>query len=117
MMMLSWNYRGLGNYRTVRVLRDLVKSRKPNFLFLSETITVSNKIKELCVQLVFFHYFSVDIVDRGGGLAIFWKQKVKCTVADSSLNHIDVYFSEVNALDQRLTCFYGYPERARRKDC
>ena len=43
---LSWNCRGLGNPHTVCALGDLIRSRKPDFLFLSETIFKTNKIEE-----------------------------------------------------------------------
>lgn len=69
------------------------------------------------MQLDFLQCFSVDRVGNGGGLTIFWKQKVKCIVVNSSLNHIDVTFSEISAPDWRFTYFYGFPESGRRKNC
>lgn len=33
-----------------------------------------------------------------------------------SQNHIDVLFLESNVASWRLSCFYGFPERARRKN-
>lgn len=53
MKILSWNCQGLGTPQTVRVLSDLVKVHRPEFLFLSETIFFSNKIEELRVMLGF----------------------------------------------------------------
>lgn len=38
MSTLFWNYRGLGDPRTVQVLLDLVQMKKPMFVFLMETI-------------------------------------------------------------------------------
>lgn len=58
----------------------------------------------------------MDKVGRAGGLEIMWKQTVKCTVATSSNNHIDVVFQESSIPTWRLTCFYGLPERSRRQD-
>ncbi|XP_074376806.1 uncharacterized protein LOC141718321 [Apium graveolens] len=113
---ISWNCRGLGNPRAVRVLRDLVKSRKPDFLFLSETLSFSSRINELCSSLGFMHSFAVDRVGRGGGLAIMWRSTVSCTISSSSTNHIDVEILHGSSPQWRLTCFYGYPERERRRD-
>lgn len=48
MILTGWNCREVGNPRSVRCLRDLVKSRHPDFLFLSETLTDGNKISDLC---------------------------------------------------------------------
>ncbi|KAL8156575.1 hypothetical protein AgCh_001610 [Apium graveolens] len=47
---------------------------------------------------------------------MFWKSSVKCSVVDSSNNHIDVVFLNNNSPSWRLSCFYGFPERSRRKD-
>lgn len=116
MNLLSWNCRGLGNPRTVRVLIDLVKSHKPVFLFLSKTLVHSNKVGELCDKLGFDHYFAVDSVGRGGGLAVLWRRNFPVRVVDSSSNFIDVHVYEGCSVKWRLTCFYGFPERSRRRD-
>lgn len=50
---LGWNYRGLGNPRTVRLLGDLLKDRKPDVLFLSETISTASKIEVLRIKFGF----------------------------------------------------------------
>lgn len=116
MNFLSWNCRGLGNARSVRALGDLIKSRKPVFVFLSETLSFSNKIDEIRVKFGFSSSFAVDRVGRGGGLAILWKPCVKCSVLESSSNFIDVCISDSGVHSWRLTCFYGYPERTRRNE-
>lgn len=75
---IGWNCRGLGNSRTVRVLHDLVKDRKADVLFLSETIFVANIIENLRVQLKFSQCFSVDILGNSGGLGMLWKDDARC---------------------------------------
>ncbi|XP_074335942.1 uncharacterized protein LOC141673107 [Apium graveolens] len=116
MNILSWNCRGLGNPRSVWILGDLIKSRKPNFLFLSETLVMSDKIKELCFKFKFVKYFVVDCIGRSGGLAILWRKNFDCSVLDSSANHIDVQVNSFGNVQWRMTCFYGFPERSRRRD-
>lgn len=116
MNLLSWNCRGLGQPRTVRALNDLVKSHRPDFLFLSETISYSNKVEELRIKLGFVQCFSVDRVGRSGGLAIFWRNNVNCEVTSYSRNHIDVNFLSNGSATWSLSCFYGFPERSRKKD-
>ena len=59
MKWLSWNCRGLGNSRTVRIQYDLLKDRKPDFLFLLETISTTNKIEEFRIKFGFDNWFSV----------------------------------------------------------
>lgn len=116
MSYLSWNCRGIGSPRTARVLKDLIKVHQPSFVFLMETLTFSNKIEELRVKFGFDYCFSVDRVGRSGGLTILWKSSLSCEVISYSSNHIDVVFSVNNVQDWRLSCFYGYLERARRRD-
>lgn len=113
---LSWNCRGLGSPRTVRVLSDLVKSHSPNVLFLSETISKSGAIEKLRVKLGFAHCFVVDCVGRSGGLCVMWRNNVAGEVAGFSQNHIDMVFKHNNVAQWRLSCFYGFPERARRQN-
>lgn len=115
MSLLSWNCRGLGQPQTVRVLKEMVKSLKPGLLFLSETLVEDNKIELLASNIGFTNFFSVDRQGWGGGLAVFWKNNMQCSVLESSNNHIDLVIRESNSLEWRLTCFYGYPERERRQ--
>ncbi|XP_074348972.1 uncharacterized protein LOC141688070 [Apium graveolens] len=51
-----------------------------------------------------------------GGLAVLWKNNVNCRVIGSSINHIDIHIVERNVPVWRLTCYYGFSERARRHD-
>lgn len=112
---IGWNCRGVGSSRTVRVLKEMIKSHKPDLLCLSETLADSNKISALASKLGFVNFHSVDKQGRGGGLALFWRHNLLCNVFDSSNNHIDVIIKENNGGDWRLTWFYGYPERERRQ--
>lgn len=116
MNLVSWNCRGIGKPRAVRVLREMVNSFKPDLLFLSETLVVSNKIEALASKLGYADFFSVDRQGRGGGLAVLWKRTMRCTVVDSSSNHIDIEVNEGDRNAWRLTCFYGFPERERRQE-
>lgn len=116
MNLLSWNCQGLGNSRAVRVLRDILRSHQPNFLFLSETLSVGSKIAELSLKLGFSNFFAVDKHGRGGGLAAMWKHTMVCQVVGSSQNHIDVAVKESNNVSWRLSCYYGFPERERRQE-
>ncbi len=48
MSCISWNYQGLGNPWTVRVLHNLVKTKCPQILFLVETkqdVTVVDSVR------------------------------------------------------------------------
>ena len=116
MILLSWNCRGMGNLCAVRILGDLIKSHKPSLLFLSETLVTGESIAELCSKFGFSDYFAVDRVGQGGGLAVFWRNNFSCKIVNSSSNHIDVHVMERNLPAWRLTCFYGFSERAHRQE-
>lgn len=62
MKLLSWNCRGLGSPRAVRLLGDLFKSHHPDFVFLSETLVEKKVIKEVVDKFGFFDFFAVDRV-------------------------------------------------------
>lgn len=113
---LGWNCKGVGNPRTVRALNDLVRGHKPDVLFLSETISNADRIEKLRIKFGYGQCFSIDKVGRNGGLAVFWKSTVDCSITGYSQNHIDVVFNNNNVADWRLTCYYGFPERSRRKE-
>ncbi|XP_074361401.1 uncharacterized protein LOC141701666 [Apium graveolens] len=85
------------------------------FIFLIETIAVASRIEDLRIKLGFSQYFAVDCRGCSGGLAIFWKSSVDCSVTGYSRNHVDVVFNENNIQKWRLTCFYGFPNRSQRK--
>lgn len=57
MSLLSWNCRGLGTHRAVRILGEILRTHKPDLLFLSETLSVSNKIEELSSKFGFSNFF------------------------------------------------------------
>lgn len=59
---LGWNCLELGNPRTVRCLRDLIKTRHLDLVFLSETLVNAEKFKELSIMLGFSDNFVVDSV-------------------------------------------------------
>ena len=77
----------------------MIKSHKPDLLFLSETLAVRSKIEALVFKLGFVNFFSVDKQGIGGGLAVFWKHNIVCSIFDYSLNHIDINITEGRAGD------------------
>lgn len=116
MSYISWNCRGLGKPRTVRALGDMLRDQKPIFLFLIETISVASKIEELRIKFGFDYCFSVDRVGRSGGLAVLWKRIAQCQVDSYSSHHINMLFMNGSTVSWRLSCYYGYPERTRRRE-
>ncbi|GLT53269.1 hypothetical protein SLA2020_265520 [Shorea laevis] len=75
MSLLSWNCQGLGNHRLIRDLCQLVKEKRPRFLFLMETklrqksmqIVQTNLVLRVCWQ-------STLLVRVEGWLSYGWRQ-------------------------------------------
>jgi hypothetical protein len=68
---LSWNCRG----RTVHDLHQMVKEKKPCFVFFMETLSTKTHLKRIRIQLGFDGHFVVDHVGRSGGLALLWREE------------------------------------------
>lgn len=116
MSTLFWNCRGLGNPRTIQILLDLVQIKKPMFVFLMETMVDLKRIDGIRAKLKYEGLFTVAGTGHGGGLALMWKQVDSISIVSSSQNFIDTEVKLNNVDPWRLTCFYGFPERTRRRD-
>lgn len=114
MITLSWNCRGLGQPTTVPALCELVRARRPDVIFLFETLSFGVRLESLRVKLNFHSCFSVDCVGRSGGIAVLWNNNISCSVLSYSQNHIDLLINDLLG-NWRLTGCYGFPERHRRQ--
>ncbi|KAK2377607.1 hypothetical protein QL285_078261 [Trifolium repens] len=115
MIILSWNCRGLGTPSAIPNLRRLALKHRPDLLFLSETLSKSSQMERIRVLLKFDSCLSIDVEGRSGGLAILWNDKVRCRIINYCRNFINVEVDDVEKGGWRLTCYYGYPERGRRR--
>jgi exonuclease III len=115
MIILSWNCRGLGTPSAIPNLRRLAQKHRPNVLFLSETLSKAQQMEKIRVMLKFDSCLSIDVVGRSGGLAILWNDPVKCKIQNYCRNFINLEVDEAGKGVWRLTCYYGYPERGRRR--
>jgi hypothetical protein len=66
-------------------------------------------------MLGFDSCLAIDVEGRSGGLAVFWKDNSKCRVLNYTHNFINLIVEDEQWGDWRLTCYYGYPERSRRR--
>uniref|UniRef100_A0A803Q4W9 CCHC-type domain-containing protein n=1 Tax=Cannabis sativa TaxID=3483 RepID=A0A803Q4W9_CANSA len=73
MISLSWNCRGLGNPRAVQFLKDLVVQKRPDIIFLCETLCRKDVVERVRVTLGFEGCFVVEAQGHSGGLALLWK--------------------------------------------
>jgi exonuclease III len=115
MIILSWNCRGLSGPSAIPNLRNLAQGYKPDVLFLSETLTKAYRMENIRTMLKYDSCLSIDVEGRSGGLSVLWKNSVKCQVLNYSRNFINLLVEDEESGNWRLTCYYGYPERSRRR--
>jgi endonuclease/exonuclease/phosphatase family metal-dependent hydrolase len=115
MIILSWNCRGLGGPSAIPNLRKLAREHKPDILFLSETLSHARNIEPIRVMLGYDCCLAIDVDGRSGGLVVFWKDNSKCSVLNYTRNFINMLVEDEQRGEWRLTCYYGYPERSKRR--
>ena len=67
MTCLSWNCHVLGNPRTIQIMRDLILSKRPNFVFQMKTLINKSKVETIRDML----RYVIDINGHSGGLVMF----------------------------------------------
>ena len=90
MSLIVWNYRGLGNPRTVKELGEYIGAKDPTVVFLAETWADNARLDQVLRNFDFKNKWSVKSGNKGGGLVLLWKEEIKITVEDSSKYCIDV---------------------------
>jgi hypothetical protein len=83
MSILSWNYRGLGQPRTVQQLSYLVRRFCRKIVFISETRQHSSRVSNLQVRLGFKNAFVVDM--------LFWDESINISILSYGMHHIDTF--------------------------
>ncbi|XP_019167877.1 PREDICTED: uncharacterized protein LOC109163583 [Ipomoea nil] len=117
MILLSWNCQGLGNPTAVRVLADLIRTKRPRVVFLIETFVDRNRMEQVRVKTGYDNVFTVDAVGHRRGLAMLWSNSINLQVTAYCDNFIDTTLSlDVGAPVWRFTGYYGYPDKARRRE-
>lgn len=111
---LAWNCQGLGSPVKIQFLKDVTRTEKPTFIFLSETISSYSKMEELCNKLGFEGFIAVEPQGKSGGIALLWRFEGTVNLLSQSRSHIDVKLSVQGKCEWRLTGIYGEPSRAQR---
>ena len=114
MSCIVWNCRGLGNQRAVQELVDLVQKKAPLLVFLAEIWVDETRLNYVKDRIWFDQKFFVERINKGGGLALFWRDGIEVDVATSSLNHIDVTVNKSSDKPWRFMSFYGEPKIEQR---
>jgi len=109
MRILSWNIQGLKKSQAIPKALFLIKCKKPNILFLIETMTNAENSHKLLPQLGFDHYEFICPDNHSGGLAVLWNNgNIHASVLskDSRAIHLLIFYSSLNALSI-LSGVYG----------
>lgn len=115
MKILSWNCRGLSNPRAIPNLKKMAQQHFPDIIFLSETLANNRRLESIRVTLKFEACLAIDVEGQSGGLAILWRNSECCNVSNFSRNFVNLFIKDENQGDWRLSCYYGFPERNRRR--
>ena len=62
MSVLSWNCRGLGNALAVQMLQDLIHHKRPDFIFLIETLYSRSRVDFIRNKLGYAGLFVIDCI-------------------------------------------------------
>ena len=95
-------------------LVDLVQAKAPLLVFLAETWADEARLNYVKDRIRFDQKFFVERINKGGGLALFWRDGIEVEVETSSLNHIDAIINKNSDKPWRFTGFYDEPETQRR---
>jgi hypothetical protein len=94
----------------------MVREKDPTALFLIETWADDPQLEVLRVQFHFQNKLVVPRRNKGGGLALFWKQDLDLQIASYSYSHIDTIVGATSSAPWRFTGFYGAPDTHKREE-
>ena len=116
MSLLLWNCRGLGKPLTENELVRLIQEKDLSVVFIAETWTDEIRLDRTLSKINFDQKWVVLRLNRGGGLALFWKSSINIEVVDSHRYYIDTIINGNTEDAWRFTGFYGKPETHRRSE-
>jgi hypothetical protein len=93
----------------------MAQGHKPDFIFLSKTLSKDKRMESIREALKYDACLAIDVEGRSGGLAVMWKNNINCRVINFSRNFVNMLIEGEGMGQWRLTCYYGYPERGRRR--
>ena len=116
MSIIVWNCHGLGNLRTGKELEVVIRAIDPSIVFIAETWADEVRLQEIKRNIEFDNLFFVEKNNRGGGLALFWKNSIDLSVDSFSPNHVDSIINKGTEEVWRFTGFYGEPMTYKRME-
>ncbi|CAN0914972.1 hypothetical protein LINGRAHAP2_LOCUS28862 [Linum grandiflorum] len=116
MIVMSWNCRGMGQPRAVRVLGELVETHRPGVVILLETFVNKSRMETIRTDLKLGGCFAVDADGHSGGVCVLWQEGEEVKVIGFGRNLIIMEITENGTDPFILTAYYGFSQRSRRKD-
>uniref|UniRef100_A0A803QCK5 Reverse transcriptase domain-containing protein n=1 Tax=Cannabis sativa TaxID=3483 RepID=A0A803QCK5_CANSA len=87
--------------------KDLVVQKKPNYLFLCETLAKKDMVERVRVAIGFEGALAIDCQGKSGGVALLWKDEEDVQVLDYGVSYIDVVICGCDQGHWRLMGLYG----------
>ncbi|XP_043720930.1 uncharacterized protein LOC122668429 [Telopea speciosissima] len=113
MRLISWNCQGLGSPRSVRALKNLLKSEKSDVIFLMETKSQLSRMSRIQRSLKLNNLFTVDATGTARGLALLWHDHITIDIRSADKHLIDCEVSSGNHKFW-LSCIYRDSVRGNR---
>lgn len=111
MSILCWNCRGLGNPRVVQFLKDIIGQKKPNIVFLCETLCKKEKVEAVKRAIGFECCFVVDCIGHSDGVAMLWRYQEEASLLSYDISHVDMELNLGGHPKFRFTGSNGDPSR------
>ena len=92
----------------------MIRAKDPSSVFIAETWADKARLKEVQRKIEFDNLFFVERKNRGGGLALYWRNYLDLSIDTFSKNHIDVIIKKGKEDAWRFTGFYGKPVTHKR---
>ena len=117
MSLMSWNYQGLRNLRSVKVLEKAINKEEPTIIFLMEMKSNRewmNNVKDKCNMK---YGLTVPSEGRSSELALMWKEGIIVEVQTYSQSHIDDFVDgRADIRWWHFTSFYHNLDIAKRTE-
>lgn len=112
----SWNFRGLGNPCTMRVLDFLILEKFSKLVFIMETRNNYSRMDSVKRRIAMENCFTIHSLGLSDdGLALLWPADVDLTILSYSNWHIT---AQIQGIDNIFECyfigFYGHFEASKR---
>ena len=93
-----------------------MSKQDPKIVFLMGIELEKTSMERIGRRMEFHNIFTVPRVNRGGGLALLWRDDISLDVQTYSDRHIDSFINHGVDNAWRFTSFYGDPNITNRED-